>query len=312
MIEDVEGFIKNLRRDSDGHVVLNMFDNSILHDSYLESSLRCSAPAFERKPDVVRFVQSNSPWDGITIFTDKVLHLAPKVESSIKVAWLVEPRDLLPQIYQVILHFEDHYDFIFTYDKELLERDPDKYKFHPCDTSGIELESHKLHKKNKLVSMIYSDKKWLFGHKLRHIIAKDLIPKMGYDKIDFFGRGTDKPLDLKSEGTNDYMFQIAIENAKRDNYVADKIYDCFVCGTIPIYWGAPNVGDFFDEKGILSFNTPDELEKILNNLSEEKYHSMYEHVKNNFEKVKQYLRPDDLIYESTIKHLREGKVKWHI
>jgi len=54
------------------------------------------------------------------------------------------------------------------------------------------------------------------------------------------------------------------------------------------------------------------LEKILNNLSEEKYHSMYEHVKNNFEKVKQYLRPDDLIYESTIKHLREGKVKWHI
>ena len=114
MIEDVEGFIKNLRRDSDGHVVLNMFDNSILHDSYLESSLRCSAPAFERKPDVVRFVQSNSPWDGITIFTDKVLHLAPKVESSIKVAWLVEPRDLLPQIYQVILHFEDHYDFIFN------------------------------------------------------------------------------------------------------------------------------------------------------------------------------------------------------
>jgi hypothetical protein len=301
---DIEKFINDLQRDPEGHVILNMWDNSILHDSFLESALRCSAPKFERKPRKIRFVQKQNPWQGITVFTDKVLHLASHIQSAIKVAWLIEPYDLLPEIYKTIINFEDNYDFIFTYEQTLLDRNPQKYKFHPCDTSGIELESHKMHKKTKLVSMIYSEKTWLFGHRLRHIIAKRLLPEMNYDKIDFFGRGTDHPLELKSQGTNDYMFQIAIENAKRQNYFADKIYDCFVTGTIPIYWGAPNVGDFFDERGILAFHHPDELREILLSLSEEKYNSMLESANNNFEEVQKYLRPDDLFYENTIKHLR--------
>ena len=120
------------------------------------------------------------------------------------------------------------------------------------------------------------------------------------------GRATDRPLELKSEGTNDYMFQIAIENAKRNNYFADKIYDCFVTGTVPIYWGAPNVGDFFDERGILAFETPEELKDILLSLSEEKYHSMFEYVKNNFEAVQKYLSPDDLLYENIVKSLTKA------
>ena len=304
MSTDIEKFISNLQRDSEGRVILNMFDNSILHDSFLESALRCSAPIYERKPKNVRFVNGQDPWNGITYFTDKVLHLAPQVNSAVKVAWLIEPYDLLPQMYEQITHLEKYYDFIFTYEKSLLERDPKKYKFLYCDTSGIELQSYKLHEKTKLVSMIYSEKTWLFGHRLRHIVAKSLLPKIGYDKVDLFGRATDKPLELKSSGMNDYMFHIAIENAKRPNYFADKIYDCFVVGAVPIYWGAPNIGDFFDEKGILQFNTPDELAKILQSLSEEKYHSMFEHVKNNFELVEKHLSPDDAIYESTIEHLR--------
>ena len=129
---------------------------------------------------------------------------------------------------------------------------------------------------------------------------------MKFDKIDLMGRATDRPLELKSEGTNDYMFQIAIENAKRNNYFADKIYDCFVTGTVPIYWGAPNVGDFFDERGILAFETPEELKDILLSLSEEKYHSMFEYVKNNFEAVQKYLSPDDLLYENIVKSLTKA------
>tara|TARA_R110002020_G_scaffold144935_2_gene318130 strand:+ start:405 stop:1349 length:945 start_codon:yes stop_codon:yes gene_type:complete len=305
MSDNIEQFINNLQKDSNGHVVLNMLDYSILHDSFLESALRCSAPEHEHKPEIVRYVKDKDPWDGITIFTDKMLHAAEHVNSKIKVAWLIEPYDLIPKIYDQLEHVEEHFDFILTYEKFLLDRNPEKYKFHPCDTSGIELQSHKLHKKTKLVSMIYSEKTWLFGHRLRHIIAKSLIPKIGYDKIDIFGRGTDNPIKLKSEGLNDYMFQVAIENAQRPNYFADKIYDCFVTGVVPIYWGAPNIGDFFDKRGIITFDTPNELTEILLNLSEEKYFSMFEYVKNNFETVKKYLRPDDLMYENTVKYLKE-------
>jgi len=305
MIKDIEEFIKNIQRDDEGHVLMNMVDNSILHDSFLESALRCSAPLYEKKPDNVRYVKNQIKWDGITVFTDKMLAAVDQVDSPVKVAWLIEPYDLIPYMYDQIKTIEDKFDFVFTYEETLLKHNPDIYKFHPCDCSGIEFHSHKLHEKTKLVSMIYSEKTWLFGHRLRHIIAKTLIPQMGYDKIDFFGRATENPLELKSEGTNPYMFQIAIENAQRRFYFADKIYDCFVTGTVPIYWGAPNIGDFFDMRGILTFNHPNELKEILESLSPEKYESMLDGVKENFERVKKYIRPDDLLFENIVDRLRE-------
>ena len=305
MIKDIEEFIKNIQRDDEGHVLMNMVDNSILHDSFLESALRCSAPLYEKKPDNVRYVKNQTKWDGITVFTDKMLAAVDQVDSPVKVAWLIEPYDLIPYMYDQIKTIEDKFDFVFTYEETLLKHNPDIYKFHPCDCSGIEFHSHKLHEKTKLVSMIYSEKTWLFGHRLRHIIAKTLIPQMGYDKIDFFGRATENPLELKSEGTNPYMFQIAIENAQRRFYFADKIYDCFVTGTVPIYWGAPNIGDFFDMRGILTFNHPNELKEILESLSPEKYESMLDGVKENFERVKKYIRPDDLLFENIVDRLRE-------
>ena len=303
---EVEDFINSLQKDEEGHTILNMFDNSILHDSFLQSAQRCSAPGRESKPENVRFVQQQNPWTGITYFTDKALHTAPQVNSVLKVAWLIEPGDLVPGIHNNIVTLEDSFDFILTYEKNLLDKPSEKYKFFPCDTSGIEKASHKLHKKTKLVSMIYSEKKWLTGHKLRHIIVNNLLPKIGYDKVQLFGRGTPRPLELKSEGTNDYMFQIAIENMKRPNYFADKIYDCFATGTVPIYWGAPNVGDYFDSRGILFFNNPQELSDILFSLSEEKYNEMLPYVKKNFELVKKYLSPDDYILEETIRYLRDS------
>jgi len=305
MIKDIEEFIKNIQRDDEGHVLMNMVDNSILHDSFLESALRCSAPLYEKKPDNVRYVKNQTKWNGITVFTDKMLAAVDQVDSPVKVAWLIEPYDLIPYMYDQIKTIEDKFDFVFTYEETLLKHNPDIYKFHPCDCSGIEFHSHKLHEKTKLVSMIYSEKTWLFGHRLRHIIAKTLIPQMGYDKIDFFGRATENPLELKSEGTNPYMFQIAIENAQRRFYFADKIYDCFVTGTVPIYWGAPNIGDFFDMRGILTFNHPNELKEILQSLSPEKYESMLDGVKENFERVKKYIRPDDLLFENIVDRLRE-------
>ena len=305
MIKDIEEFIKNIQRDDEGHVLMNMVDNSILHDSFLESALRCSAPLYEKKPDNVRYVKNQIKWDGITVFTDKMLAAVDQVDSPVKVAWLIEPYDLIPYMYDQIKTIEDKFDFVFTYEETLLKHNPDIYKFHPCDCSGIEFHSHKLHEKTKLVSMIYSEKTWLFGHRLRHIIAKTLIPQMGYDKIDFFGRATENPLELKSEGTNPYMFQIAIENAQRRFYFADKIYDCFVTGTVPIYWGAPNIGDFFDMRGILTFNHPNELKEILESLSPEKYESMLDGVKENFERVKKYIRPDDLLFENIVDRLRK-------
>ena len=53
--------------------------------------------------------------------------------------------------------------------------------------------------------------------------------------------------------------------------------------TIPIYKGCPNIGDFYEEKGIIKFETIDELEQILNSLDEDTYQNMIEYIEKNYE-----------------------------
>ena len=52
-------------------------------------------------------------------------------------------------------------------------------------------------------------------------------------------------------------------------------------GTIPIYWGAEDIGSYFDERGIIKFNSIEELVPIINNLSEQLYNSKLEYIHNN-------------------------------
>ena len=38
-----------------------------------------------------------------------------------------------------------------------------------------------------------------------------------------------------------YRFCLCFENMEMNGYVTEKIFDCFYAGTIPIYWGAPDI-----------------------------------------------------------------------
>tara|TARA_R100000152_G_C6718381_1_gene144773 strand:+ start:63 stop:893 length:831 start_codon:yes stop_codon:yes gene_type:complete len=265
------------------------------------------------EPKYVKYVRNQPEWDGITYFTDKELPLAASVKSKYKIGILFEPREFMPQIYKNIKIYEDFYDFIFTFDEKLLKRNPKKYFFSCASMPHIELKSCKLQEKTKLVSMIYSHKKFLSGHKLRYVIANELIPKINFsDKIDLFGTGANRPLRNKADGCNQYMFQIAIENSKINNYWTEKILDCFITGCVPIYWGAPNVGNWFDDRGILSFETPKQLAAILKSLSKDKYDSMKEYIVKNYELAKKYQYPDDNIYLNVKDRLRKNKINRRI
>jgi hypothetical protein len=278
-------------------VVINRLDQTAIHETFMASALAAGNPKGPYpKPKLVEYVRDKQEWNGITYFTDKMLHLAPNVVSDIKVAFLLEPKSFMPQIYETIKLYEDHYDLIFTYDEELLNRGP-KYTFMPADVSTIEEKYYKIHKKSKLASMIYSNKRQLPGHKLRFAIAEKVIPMTGMQsKIDLLGSGTGTFLENKADGCLDYMFQIAIENSKVKNYYADKILDCFVTGCIPIYWGCPNIGDYFDERGIIQFNNAKQLIKILTEIDEKKYKSMLKYAKINFEKALRHQNVDDEFY----------------
>lgn len=49
------------------------------------------------------------------------------------------------------------------------------------------------------------------------------------------------PVADKFEFLNQYKFNIAFENSSVSGYTTEKIFDAFAAGTVPIYWGNPNI-----------------------------------------------------------------------
>jgi hypothetical protein len=70
-----------------------------------------------------------------------------------------------------------------------------------------------------------------------------------------------KESSAKRDLFSSYQFHLAIENSRQDNYYTEKLIDCLISKTIPIYYGCPNIGDYFDTSGwiLLEKGTPDEL-----------------------------------------------------
>ena len=81
------------------------------------------------------------------------------------------------------------------------------------------------------------------------------------------------------------MFHVAVENSKHNNYFTDKIIDCFCTKTVPIYWGAPYIGDFYDDRGIIHFEDENELVDIINKLKPQDYYDMKGFIDVNYQRA---------------------------
>jgi NADH:ubiquinone oxidoreductase subunit len=161
------------------------------------------------------------------------------------------------------------------------------------------------------VSFLCGTKVLVEGHKLRQEVYKledqIKIPKKWYYVLEDYDLETNtrpgyteysKDLSHIPEGVdpisygrrvlfNNSMFNVVIENVNYNNWY-NKIGDNFATKTVPIYWGCPNISDFgYDERGIIRFNTPEELLEIINNLTPEKYKEMLPYIEYNYELVKQ-------------------------
>jgi hypothetical protein len=174
-----------------------------------------------------------------------------------------------------------------------------KFVLNLLGTSWVDDEHAKIYEKSKMLSHIASVQRRTSGHNLRHIVGEAIRDRY---EVDFWGLAY-KEFDLKTEALADYRFSITIMNAKHNNYFTETLVDTFRCGTVPIFWGCENIGEFFNEKGILKFNTGPELFEILDNLSEGLYLEMIPYIKENYEIAKKYLCVDDMIAENLIKTL---------
>jgi hypothetical protein len=74
----------------------------------------------------------------------------------------------------------------------------------------------------------------------------------------------------KAQTLGRYKFGVCFENSVLKGWITEKIFDCFFAGTVPVYWGAPDIRDcvpgecFIDMR---EFNDYADLRRFLTSLA---------------------------------------------
>jgi glycosyl transferase family 10 (putative fucosyltransferase) len=121
--------------------------------------------------------------------------------------------------------------------------------------------------KTKGLSWVTSAKDALPGHKLRMFFLRSIWGKVPFD---LYGRGFN-PIDDKWDGIAPYRYSIAFENARTANYFSEKLMDCFVCLTLPLYYGSPEIHKYFPARSFVTIEPgdPHAAEKIRDVIASE-------------------------------------------
>ncbi len=227
----------------------------------------------------------------VTLFTDymvtRVEQLRRLYPSETVGVWLVEPRSICPSCYQYVTDHASLFDFVLSHDIEFLS---DIRRRHPRGRSAaafVPFASALMHPpliglhqdlKSQLVSSFVSSKRMLIGHVLRHGVYNH--PRLR-SRVHFYGQAAGREIEHKTDAFAPYMFHIVIENSRARSYYSEKVIDCFLTGTIPLYWGGelPNA---FDSMGVITWNTLDDLVDIVSSLSADLYRSRHNAVLHNY------------------------------
>jgi glycosyltransferase involved in cell wall biosynthesis len=85
------------------------------------------------------------------------------------------------------------------------------------------------------------------------------------------------PVDDKHEAMSRYRFAICYENMVLDGWITEKLFDCLCSGVVPIYLGAPDIGDAVDPNCYIDarrFANYREMQRHLDGLTDVEYEAM--------------------------------------
>lgn len=122
-----------------------------------------------------------------------------------------------------------------------------------------------LSKKDKFCSFIYSN---YLADNTRKLFF-DKLSK--YKKIDAGGaylNNTGGRVANKLEFESSHKFSIAFENTSRSGYTTEKLVGSLVAGTIPIYWGNPDIGKEFNEKRFINCHKFSNFDEVIERIKE--------------------------------------------
>jgi hypothetical protein len=218
--------------------------------------------------------------------------------SPYKIYWQMECDEIVPATQKIIDNHE-FYDLILCWNNLVLSECPNA-RFFPS-MATVWTENADTSQKQFQVSMLSSSKVLCEGHKFRHEIYKSLghhcnkIPVTKYMSPPY--------LPSKMPLLEPFQYTIVMENAYHPNYFTEKILDAFATKTIPVYWGCPNIRDFFNIDGIFEFDHPDHphtLRDVLSSLRVGDYAERWAAIEDNYQRaMKYYSRTESFVQAIT-------------
>lgn len=286
---------------------IRLYDTNFAH--HAPGSSLSSFPGCDIYPKFIEWVRDPNVYTDIAIFTDNCLHLVDSCDAKYKIAWIIEPKMLVPGVYEQISKPECFSKFfkVLTYDMWLMGADINDSTFEQYFFGGcwIAPEDQKIYPKSKDICIIASHKNQLEGHKLRHQIISELSSKF---KIDVYGNGYNR-FDRTVDVLKEYRYCIVVENIKTNYWMTEKLIQCFRSGTIPIYYGTRFDGEimFQDRFGLYRFEDMKGLERLLPFMTKELYDfEMVEGIiQHNFDVSERYTVCEDYLWKYILESLSD-------
>jgi len=125
--------------------------------------------------------------------------------------------------------------------------------------------------RNRVISAVQTEKCKYPGHVLRDDFVRNHLS--GLRGFDLFGRtGSIEcyrgplPMRAKDVGMFPYKYHFCAENSWEPNYFTEKLGDAFLAYCLPLYWGCPNLEDFFPPESFirLPLEEPERAMEIIN------------------------------------------------
>jgi hypothetical protein len=213
-----------------------------------------------------------------------------------------EPECITEQVAYILANWQK-FDVIYTWNQEIFDKCPNARLYHFC-SSWISEEVFRnvdISKKKFAISTLCGSK--VYPRASGHILRINLFYNQPYFTSRFplviFRSEQQKPVlpDINNNPLltavhagkvrlfEEFQFCIVIENEKTTNNFTEKLIDCLIMKTLPIYYGCPNVSAFFDTRGWIEFDELEDLYVKLQTLNETHYAKFTDSIEKNYQKA---------------------------
>ena len=244
------------------------------------------------------FFEECNDYDYLVVIDSLSLEISTNTPISKRLLFLGEP----PFVKHYTKSFRSQFGRVFSCQKKLIENglaiksNPIlpwmlgcslRENSHECNSNKYLCYDDLLNLNNKhtinKACLITSNKRFTKGHRDRVDFA-DYIIKENIDFIDIYGNGFNSISD-KIEVLSQYKYSIVIENCSYQDYWTEKLADCLLAGSYPIYYGATNISEYINQGCYTPINIKNKKQSIdvVKNIIDS---NLYENKQNDLAQAK--------------------------